>query len=136
MWKHTLGSLCVALTVWACASGGSTSANLDVFRNPQNFLGQQVRLCGYIRDAFEDSNIWVTRRALDEDGLGLGFLSDRALQAPGPWHAQTRCVTGEIVYTGCAKENVCGWSNFPYALKVSIEANTREAQGALSHSRR
>jgi hypothetical protein len=83
-----------------------------------------VHLCGYIRDAFEDGNIWINRRAVDEQGgLGLGFISDRLSGAPGPWHDQTRCVTGVIVRTGCAQDNICTWSNFPYALSVSHEAN-------------
>ncbi len=127
MWEHAMGSLCATLTVCACVSAG-TAGNLNVFRNPQSFVGQQVRLCGYIRDAFEDGNIWASRRAMDEDGLGLGFVSDRDPEAPGPWHEQTRCVTGEIVRSGCAEENICFWSHFPYALRVSLKHAGRRAE--------
>lgn len=122
--KQALGSFCAALVLGACASSEPRTEDSGVFRNLQNYVGQEVRLCGYIRDVFEDGNIWINKRAVDEDGgLGLGFISNRALEAPGPWHNQTRCVTGEIVRTGCAQENICSWSNFPYALRVSIEAN-------------
>lgn len=121
--KQTTGSFCAALALGACASPELRTDDTEIFRAPQNYVGQQVGLCGYIRDTFEDRNIWANQHAVDEDGdLGLGFISNRALEAPGPWHNQTRCVTGEIVRTGCAQESICSWSNFPYALRVSIDA--------------
>jgi hypothetical protein len=124
--KEFLALACASLilVLGACVSADQSNEDREIFRNPRDHVGQRVRLCGYIRDAFEDGNIWVNQRAMEADGgLGLGFISDRPPETSGPWHGQIKCVTGEIVRTGCAEENICPWSNFPYALRASIAEN-------------
>lgn len=123
MGKVTLALFILCLLILGCTSTSSSDNYSAVFLHPQDYVGKQVHLCGYIRDDFEDKNIWVSRRAMKKDGAGLGFISDRRTEGPGQWNDQTRCVTGEIVRTGCAQENICSWSNFPYALKVIGDEN-------------
>jgi len=92
-----------------------------IFVDPSAFVGRQVRLCGYIHDTFEDSNIWPTTRAARTDGSGLGLISDRSSHAPGALHNRNTCIDVEIVRTGCGQEVICDWSHFEYAARVRYE---------------
>jgi hypothetical protein len=113
-----LSALC--LSSGCAGSAYERQSNHAVFSDPASYIGKQVRVCGYIHDTFEDQNIWIDRRAMEsDDGLGLGFMSNRKADTPSEWHQHTRCVTGEIVRTGCAEDAICSWSSFPYALKTA-----------------
>ena len=107
------------LLLSACATDLSHTESSAVFRSPSDYVGKQVRVCGYIHDSFEDANIWPSRSASQRDTVGLGLISNRAQGHSGPLHNQTRCVKGVVVRTGCAAENICTGSNFPYALKLA-----------------
>jgi hypothetical protein len=100
-------------------AGRERSISSDVFHNPQNYVGQTVRVCGYIHDAFEDQNIWISRRVIHEpQGPGLGFISESNASGPSQWNNRDTCVTGRIERSGCGIELICSASNFPYAVRV------------------
>jgi hypothetical protein len=114
------------LLLVACAGGGRVSAGSDVFRNPAEFVGQTVRVCGYIHDRFEDQNIWVSRRVIAEPkGPGLGFISGKNSVKPSRWDNRETCVTGRVEKTGCAETMICNWSSFPYALRLLPEKDQK-----------
>lgn len=109
------------LVLSACAIDQSHTESSAVFRSPADYVGKQVHVGGYIHDSFEDANIWPSRSESERDTVGLGLISNRAEGHSGPLHNQTRCVTGEVVRTGCAADNICTWSSFPYAVKLATD---------------
>ena len=121
-------SVSIATALFAgCLDSRQSSNGSDVFNHPQDYVGKTVRVCGYIRDEFEDQNIFISRDAsLQPNGPGLGFISEHDSSRPSPWNARSTCVTGILERTGCGvvttsgEMTVCLWSRFPYALRVLV----------------
>jgi hypothetical protein len=110
---------CIAILLTSCLVGKQDSSSSDVFYHPQNYVGRTVRVCGYIHDAFEDQNIWISRNVIHEPrGPGLGFISGNASPGPSPWNNRNACVTGRLERSGCGADTICSASNFPYAVRV------------------
>jgi len=104
---------------------GPTSTGRSVFEHPENYVGQHVRLCGYIHEQFEDTNIWISRQSSeDPHGLGLEFISATySANSPSRWHNRTACVTGTIFKTNCfeeldGKEIICTRTLFGYGIEL------------------
>ena len=114
-------ALCMAVVVAGCMGDKRRSISAQVFEDPARFVGQSVRMCGYIRDRFEDANIWISRRAEREpQGLGLGFVSDDVSHRPTKWDNRVTCVTGRIERRGCGEgRTICTDSTFAYAIILS-----------------
>jgi hypothetical protein len=91
-----------------------------IYAYPEKYAGQQVWLCGYIQDKFESREIWLTKWDYENNGLGLGFISDQVTSGAtiSPLHQKTTCLRATIVRTGCAKELICMWSQFEYAARL------------------
>lgn len=109
------------LTLTACATISARDA--DIFERPELNLEQEVTLCGYIRSAFEDNNIWIDRNAwvLRADGdphVGLGLRPD-PYDLLARKHDRRGCVRGEVIRTGCGEEAICTDSSFPYAIRLT-----------------
>lgn len=120
-------SACIATALLAgCLGDRQNSASSDVFNHPQDHIGQTIRVCGYIRDEFEEQNIWISRGAsLQPDGSGLGFISGYNSRGPSPWNDRSTCVTGLLERTGCGVVTsggmtICTGSTFPYAVRVLV----------------
>jgi hypothetical protein len=127
MRRHVSTFLSVVVFLSTACSGPATSS-LGVYDNPAGFVGQKVRVCGYIRDEPEDRQIWPSHSAYKKSASGsntrgLGFLSKAASSgaARGPLHDKTGCVTATIIRTGCATDKICLWSDYDYAAKEVSE---------------
>lgn len=113
-------ALCVTAAFAGCADGQRGAISAAVFRDPGRFLGQSVRICGYIHDRAEDANIWISRGARREPhGLGLGFYFDDAARRPTKWDDRFTCVIGRIERPGCGKEMMCTQSSFEYGIRLA-----------------
>lgn len=82
---------------------------------PIAYLGQKVRVCGWIRNGHEDHGIWVSRKAHRRGDLPvLGLIAQRE----GEHWDSYACLSGEIVRTGCGEETICiDTAAVPFALK-------------------
>jgi hypothetical protein len=114
-------ALCASVIVAACLSEQRRSTGAEVFRDLARFVGQTVRICGYIHDRAEDANIWISRRAQHEpNGLGLEFFSDATSRRPTKWDNRVTCVTGRVERTGCGRgELICNETYFQYEIRLS-----------------
>ena len=88
-----------------------------VFANPAAYVGKRVQLCGFFHAAFEDLNVWASRRSVSPYEGGLGFIPAPPAGAEKRLHTKSACIQAEIVRSGCGEEMICSWSNFPYAAR-------------------
>ena len=107
----------IGVVIFTALAAGCASSGADdlarVAQQPASFVGQTVRVCGYVRNAHEDHGIWRSKRAhssLDMPILGLIPTKDTP-------HAVSACIKGEIVRTGCGEELICLDANVPFALR-------------------
>jgi hypothetical protein len=88
----------------------------DIFKNPARFAGKKVKVCGYVRNEFENQGIWLSRSDYQKDENGLGYIAGAKSATSGQFNGSTRCVSGSIVRTGCGKELMCNQSSAEFAL--------------------
>lgn len=105
----------------SCAASAVAGPTPQVFKAPEAFQGQRVRICGYVRHTFEDRNVWASKKEAQHGGGGLGLIIEGSAGKARGWHGSTRCFEAEIVRTGCADDMICTWSNFPYAARTRID---------------
>jgi len=118
--KRSITGLSLCIVLAGCGSLSQTAGDYDeIFTNPRMFLDTQVTVCGYVHDRFEDQNIWQRRPQYAAEPRGLGLLVSRQPAEASRIDGGYGCLTGTIVFTGCAQQMICAWSNFPYALRVA-----------------
>jgi hypothetical protein len=106
----------LVLVLGSCAHDQTASA--DVFQTPSQFVGQTVRVCGYMIDSAN-----IVESADREDQRRAGGL---VIAAKGPLNLLHRgpvCVEGELTYVGCATGPViCTDAAFDYGIRVQRRA--------------
>ena len=109
MARNSRGLTFCATALWVAGCAGAVPDNESeaVFSNPAAYVGKQVRLCGYIHDRFEDTNIWPSRSASLRGERELGFFDDdkaRMHELDG----KSVCIKVEIVRTGLGEKDENG----------------------------
>jgi hypothetical protein len=98
--------------VAACAHPSNASSEL--FRTPARFVGQTVKVCGYMNDS---SNIVES-----DDRDDVKHSSGLSIEENGPLNLRHRgpvCVEGEITYRGCGTAHViCIDAAYEYGIRV------------------
>jgi len=115
---NPLITVAFVLVCWDCSTAASSS-NV-VFERPQAYLGKQVRVCGYVHFALEDTNIWPDERTQKMRGDGLGILYFGHDAAVFRLNGMVKCISGKIIRTGCKtdKDKICNWSDNDYAIQL------------------
>ena len=126
--SRSVVAVLTAIIVCACThSSGAIDVDLRVLvRNPEAFRDQQVRTCGWARNAFEDMSIGIGRRPIGSEGAPYHGLA--VAWAPGSastggvsaWRCITGRVSGDCGPTGAFAED-CHANVSPYPW-VIIEA--------------
>ena len=108
----------VALLIAVC--GCAPSSQTTVYRAPADFVGKEVTVCGLIHYAFEDQNIWPSRREQRRAGVGLGItFADDTDDWGKSFDRRRACVKGTIERTGCAEELICTQTSYQYGVLVT-----------------
>lgn len=108
-----------ACLVAACSSNPfqPSDINNSVFNTPELFIDQEVRLCGFVLDRFENGNILTSKPTTPDPPLAIGFIAARDRHEPSRYDGKMACVQGTIIRTGCGKEIICSWSRHEFALR-------------------
>ena len=100
------------ITLSGCAHTALGTA--DVFAAPSRFVGQTVRVCGYMIDS---ANIVESPNRDDETRRG-----GLSIDGKGPLNLRYRgglCVEGDVTYRGCATgPAICTDAAFDYGIRV------------------
>jgi hypothetical protein len=105
--------LVLTLILTGCAHGSVPRS--EVYSTPERFVGQAVRVCGYMIDS---SNILESddRNERERNG-GLSIREKGPLNL---LHRGRVCVEGEVSYWGCATGPViCTDAAFDYAISIT-----------------
>lgn len=86
----------------------------DVWGNPQEQVGREIRVCGYMVD---DANIVERRSTYGSDNRSGFNIAERG---PIPFRFRgSLCVTGTVSYIGCRTgERLCSDWAFDYGISV------------------
>lgn len=115
MIRSTNAILLGAALASSCAMPGSYVLQ-RVAERPEAFVGQTLRICGYVTNGHEDHGIWRSARAhARQDRAILGLIPS----SPRGPYAERACISGRIVRTGCGAEIQCidRAGDVPFALR-------------------
>lgn len=103
MIRSAIAILLGATLIAGCASPAGNDLGRMAER-PAFFVGQRVRVCGFVTNGHEDHGIWRSKAAWarqDRPMLGLTPLPSRG------HYDEPACISGQIVRTGCGEEMIC-----------------------------
>lgn len=119
----------LALRFWivVCLVGCQSPAALQgatVYEAPDGFLGQNVRVCGYLDGA---SNIYRDDPAVERDDFPVGLsVIDEAGVFPGVPSQTRACLVGTVVRLGCGVELLCNEWAYEYDIRVKAVEHVRD----------
>lgn len=103
----------IGLTTVACAS--NTSSNFDAFDNPQNYLGEKIRVCGRMVDSA--NLVQIDKKTSDKNLQGFVIVGNRPTSNRLP--RGKLCVEGLVVFIGCQTGDVvCTDAAFDYGIEI------------------
>ena len=84
-----------ACLVAACSSNPfqPSDINNSVFNTPELFIDQEVRLCGFVLDRFENGNILTSKPTTPDPPLAIGFIAARDRHEPSRYDGKNGLCT-------------------------------------------